>query len=361
MFDFIPLEYYSKLFYYVTLLMVLISFFALQINNKHSNSTTFNLVLMVGLIIYIGFRPISGGMFGDMRTYANIFEAYVKGYEGTFDQDIGFDWFMQKTAQLINIELFFLLVAFIYVFAHFWASKRFFSNYWHYAFLIFIASFSFWSYGTNGLRNGLAAALVVLAFSFERKKIIAIVLALVAVSFHKSMLLPVIAYFLTFVNNNSKYYVIFWVLCIPISLAAGGAFELFFAGLGFDDQRLVYLTDGNVNDDEFSSTGFRWDFLLYSTTAVASGFYFVILKQFKDVLYQRLFNVYLLSNAFWILVIRANFSNRFAYLSWFIMGLVIIYPFLKGTFIKNQPKVLGWVLLVYFLFTFMLNVVLAKA
>lgn len=359
MFDFIPLEYYSKLFYYVTLLMVLISFFALQTNNKNSNSTTFNLVLMAGLIIYIGFRPISGGMFGDMRTYANIFVAYVNGYEGNFDQDPGFDWFMRNTAIFLTIDFFFLIVAFIYVYAHFWASKRIFSNYWYYAFLIFIASFSFWSYGTNGIRNGLAAALLLLAFSFDRKKGIAIVLALVAVSFHKSMLLPVVAYFLTFVNNNSKYYLLLWVLSIPISLVSGGSFELFFASLGFDDQRLGYLTDGNVNDDEFSSTGFRWDFLAYSATAVASGFYFVIKKQFKDVLYQRLFNVYLLSNAFWILVIRANFSNRFAYLSWFMMGLVIIYPFLKGTFMENQPKVLGWVLLVYFLFTFMLNVVLA--
>lgn len=360
MFEFIPLEYYTKTFYYVTLLLVLISFFAMQKNNKNNNSTTFNFVLMIGLIIYIGFRPISGGMFGDMKTYANYFEAYASGYIGKFDQDPGFDWFMRKSAAFLNLDLFFLVVAFIYVYAHYWASKRFFSNYWYYAFLIFVGSFSFWSYGTNGLRNGLAAAFLILAFSFDRKKVIAIVLALVAVSFHKSMLLPVAAYFLTYLNNNSKYYLLVWLVCIPISLAAGGAFELFFASLGFDDSRLSYLTDGNVNDDEFSSAGFRWDFLVYSATAVAAGFYFVIKKQFKDVLYQRLFNVYLLSNAFWILVIRANFSNRFAYLSWFMMGLIIIYPFLKGNFIKNQPKVLGWVLLFYFLFTFILNVILVR-
>jgi len=361
MFDFIPLEYYTKLFYFVTLLLVLISFFALQSNNKLSDSTSVQIVLMIGLILYIGFRPISGGWFVDMRTYANEFEAYSNGYTGSFEQDTGFEWFMSNAAIFFNVEFFFLLVAFIYVYAHFWAAKLFFNFYWYYAFLFFIASFSFWSYGTNGIRSGLAAALVLLAFSFERKKYIAILLAIVAVSFHKSMLLPVAAYFLTFVNNNSKYYLLAWLLCIPISLAAGSVFEIFFASLGFDDQRLSYLTEGNVNDDDFSSIGFRWDFLLYSATAVAAGFYFVILKKYKDKLYQRLFNVYLLSNAFWILVIRANFSNRFAYLSWFMMGLVIIYPFLKGTFMKNQPKVLGGGLLIYFLFTFILNVVLAKS
>ncbi len=356
----IPLEYYTKLFYYVTFLLVLISYFSLRSVNKLKPSNFAQVLLMMGLIAYIGFRPISGRYFGDMSTYANTFKAYTSGYEGKFEQDPGFDLFMKYTAQLLNVEFFFLLIAFIYVYAHFWASKRFFATNWYIAFLIFITSFSFWAAATNGLRNGVAAALVLLAFSFERKKIIAIALALIAVSFHKSMLLPVVAYFLTFINNNSKYYALVWVLCIPISLTAGGSFELFFAGLGFDDDRLGYLTDGNVNDDEFSSTGFRWDFFIYSATAVAAGFYFVILKNFKDSLYQRMFNVYLLSNAFWILVIRANFSNRFAYLSWFMMGLIIIYPFLKGTFIKNQPKVLGWVLLVYFLFTFMLNVVLAK-
>lgn len=360
MFDFIPLEYYTKLFYYVTFLLVLISYFSLQTANKLKPSTFAQVLLMIGLIVYIGFRPISGIWFGDMGTYAKFFEAYSNGYVGTFDQDQGFDWFMRNIASFINLDFFFLVVAFIYVYGHYWASKRFFSGYWYYGFIIFVGSFSFWGAATNGLRNGLAAALVLLAFSFERKKLIAIALALIAVSFHKSMLLPVVAYLLTFVNNNSKYYLFVWVLCIPISLAAGGAFELFFASLGFDDKRLSYLTDGNVNDDDFSSTGFRWDFLAYSATAVVSGFYFVILKNFKDFLYQRMFNVYLLSNAFWILVIRANFSNRFAYLSWFMMGLIIVYPFLKGNFMKNQPKILAIVLLIYFLFTFVLNVVLAK-
>ncbi len=355
----IPVEYYTAFYYYAIFLLVLISFFSLQSNNKLKPTTLPQIILMVGLVFYVGLRPISW-RFGDMTTYADIFNAYASGYIGKFEQDQGFDWFMRNTATFFNIDFFFLLAGFIYVYAHFWASKRFFKTYWYYAFLILIASFSFWSYSTNGIRNGLAAALVLLAFSFEKKKIIAIVLAIIAVSFHKSMLLPVVAYFLTFVNNNSKYYLFIWLLCIPISLAAGGIFEIFFASLGFDDKRLSYLTDGNVNDDDFSSTGFRWDFLVYSATAVVSGFYFVILKKFKDVLYERMFNVYLLSNAFWILVIRANFSNRFAYLSWFMMGLVIIYPFLKQNFMKNQTKVLGWVLLVYFLFTFLLNVILAK-
>ena len=174
------------------------------------------------------------------------------------------------------------------------------------------------------------------------------------------MSLPVLAYALTFANNNSKYYFLMWLLCIPASLIFGSAFEILFASIGIADQRLSYLTEGNVNDDDFSSIGFRWDFLLYSASAVFAGYYFIIKKQFKDALYQRLLNVYLISNGFWILVIRANFSNRFAYLSWFMMGLVIIYPFLKGNLLKNQTQTLAYVLLVYSLFTLVLNVLLVN-
>ena len=129
------------------------------------------------------------------------------------------------------------------------------------------------------------------------------------------------------------------MLCIPISLAAGGFWENFFGSLGFQDDRLSYLTEGNVNDDDFSSTGFRWDFLLYSATAVYAGWYFIIKKGFEDKIYFWLFNTYVFANAFWILVIRANFSNRFAYLSWFMMALVIIYPLLKKEMIKPKLNV----------------------
>ena len=225
-------------------------------------------------------------------------------------------------------------------------------------FVVFISSFSFWAYGINGIRNGLAASIVLYAFTFENKRVWGITIALSGILFHKAMLLPVMAYLLTFFYNNRVAYLRLWLLSIPISLAAGGSFEVFFASLGFEDERVGYLVDGNVNNDVFASTGFRWDFLLYSASAVFIAWYFIVKKNFKDQLYHRIFNVYLISNAFWILVIRANFSNRFAYLSWFMMGLVVIYPFLKQQMIPNQARKTAVVVFVYFMFTFLLNVLL---
>ena len=120
------------------------------------------------------------------------------------------------------------------------------------------------------------------------------------------------------------------MLCIPLSLVSGGFWEGLFAGF-MADERSSYLTDGNINNDSFSSSGFRWDFLLYSASAVYTAYFFIFKKNFTDQRYNRLVCVYLAANAFWVLVIRANFSNRFAYLSWFMMGIVIVYPFLTNS------------------------------
>ena len=117
-----------------------------------------------------------------------------------------------------------------------------------------------------------------------------------------------------------------------------------------------------LNKDEYASsfayTGFRWDFLLYSSTAVFASYYFRFKKAFNDDFYNRLSNTFLVANSIWILVIQASFSNRFAYLSWFMMGLIIIYPFLKQVFWNNQFKIIALVILIYYIFTYLMNFIL---
>lgn len=55
---------------------------------------------------------------------------------------------------------------------------------------------------------------------------------------------------------------------------------------------------------------------------------------------------------FWVLVIRANFSDRFAYLSWFMYALVMMYPLLESpdSFNNVRQKIFG--LYLYNLFTY---------
>ncbi|MFA9189953.1 EpsG family protein [Flavobacterium sp. FZUC8N2.13] len=315
--------------------------------------TTF---LVIFTIFYIGFRPLSF-VFGDMGTYAEIFNKYQLGIDNSyFKEDYLFEFFIRTCAQTMSVEVFFLLCAILYVLPLWVACKKWFKDYAFYAFLALITSFSFWSFGTNGIRNGIATSIFLYALSRDKLSI-KILFIIIAFGFHKSIAIPVAALILTYFYSNPKKYFYGWLLCIPLSLVSGGFWEGLFAGF-MADERSSYLTDGNINNDSFSSSGFRWDFLLYSASAVYTAYFFIFKKNFTDQRYNRLVCVYLAANAFWVLVIRANFSNRFAYLSWFMMGIVIVYPFLTKIQIKKQHQVLGLVLLAYFGFTFLMNVIL---
>ena len=362
MFDIIPITSYSSLYFFFMLFVLLIVFLrSLSVSITDSKNIKSNQSLSLFLLffttLYIGFRPLSYA-FGDMTTYAQIFERYKNGDPIGFNGDIGFDIFTKLCTSFMDIQMFFFLCAILYILPLWVACKTWFKEYAFYAFLALITSFSFWSFGTNGIRNGIATSLFLYALSRE-KLIFKIIYIVVAIGMHKSVLIPTVALFLTYFYTNPKKFMYGWLLCIPISLISGGFWEGLFAGF-MGDERASYLTDGNINNDSFSSSGFRWDFLLYSASAVYVAYYFIFKKNFKDKKYDQLVCIFLASNAFWILVIRANFSNRFAYLSWFMMGVVIVYPFLTKIQIKNQHKVLGVVLLAYFSFTYIMNVIFTQ-
>lgn len=361
MIDFIPIKYYTPLYYHVLFALVLLTVLHSQLldidEKKNKNFIAFSGgFLLVFVLFYMGLRPIHG-VFVDMTTYAKLFERIADGHNVTLNEDIGFDLFMRFSAKIMTVQTFFFVCAIIYVIPLWYLSKKWFNRYWFYAFLMLVGSFSFWAYGTNGIRNGMATTLFLFALAFDERKKVMIMLLLLACSIHKSLVLPVLIFGLTFLNNDPKKYFMFWFMAIPLSLSLGSFWESLFAGLGFGDDRMSYLTEGNVNDDTFSSTGFRWDFVLYSAAGVFAGYYYIIKKGFKDIMYHRLLNTYLVVNAFWILIIRANFSNRFAYLSWFMMGLVIIYPLLKQKIISMQHKRMVIILFVYFMFTYFMSIV----
>ena len=350
--------------------MLLLVFFSFFSSNTYSiddvsftrNSSIIGHFILVFIIFYIGLRPISGKYFGDMGSYAFQYEDFVAGEKVDFinSKDLGFDIYMKLCSEIMSVEFFFLMCAILYVVPLYLAVKKILNKYWFYPFFFLVISFSFWSYGTNGLRNGIATSLFIYAITRDDKKKI-ITFLIIASLFHKSIYIPLLAYIISLLYKNTKTYIIIWLLAIPLSLALGSFWEGFFANLNlFDSDRFEGYLDGDEEfQEQFSSLGFRWDFLVYSATGVLSGWYFIIKKGFNDKYYTIFFNIYLITNSFWILIIRANFSNRFAYLSWFLLGLVISYPFAKEKFFNSQHRNLGIILLAYFAFTFLMNVILA--
>lgn len=307
------------------------------------------LFLCLVLSFWIGLRPVSFA-FGDTVNYA-------REYNMMDPQHISMDWSGEWIWQwLMNgckaagfgLPVFFTIVAAGYVLSAFWAVKLFLPKDPLLGTVFLLSSLMFFPFAVNGLRNGLACHLVLLgaAWLFDDKWVPGSLTLLVALGFHRSVLLPILAIvFARFIFRNVRYAIVIWFLAIFVSLVAGEAFTSFFAGLGFDDRMSQYATSTDMS--QFSRVGFRWDFLLYSTAPVVMAWYVCIKKDLQDNWYNALCTVYCLCNAFWVLVIRSAFSNRFAYLSWFLYPIVIAYPLVNMPIREDQDRFTGWVLIAY--------------
>jgi hypothetical protein len=363
----VPLELYTPVYYNILLLFVLILYFIVIKKQEQQEVTASHLngigVFLFGFVfLYMALRPISY-TFGDMGEYAKGFISLVNNSNNLINTDLAFDYLMLFCAKIMTVELFFVTCALLYILPLYMVSKKYFGKFWVYSFFMLVLSMSFWAYGTNGIRNGLATSFFL--FALSRDKLASkIGFMIIAVLFHKSLIVVTFAFILSKYYSNSKAYILGWFLFIPLSLALGSFWENFFMGLGLvEDEKIASYLSGT---DEFLDkivevkVGFRWDFLVYSATGVFAGWYFIVKRKFKDSHYIQLYNIYIIVNAFWVLVIRANFSNRFAYLSWFMLSLIIIYPLLKQDFFENQYKVLAKIIFCYFLFTYILNFVLTN-
>ncbi|WP_103865538.1 EpsG family protein [Aquimarina sp. I32.4] len=352
----VPLEYYYPLYINLCLFLVLFTVLhTLILKMDESKNIGFinvsGYILLFFLIFYLGQRPIHR-IFGDTVNYNFAFKKYQSGAEILNFDDYGWDVFMKTLSNWMSIHTFLTICTFIYIYPLYKISIFLFDKYWYYAFIMFIISFSFWTYGVNGVRNGAATSIFLWGLCFHKKKVIMGLFFLWATLFHKTLYLPIFAFILTYFYNNPKVYFKGWLFCIPLSLVMGGVWITLFASLGFADDRLSGYLTSESEAGTFTSTGFRWDFLFHSAFAVFAGWYFIYKKHFEDKFYFQLLNTYLVCNGFWILIIKANYSNRFAYLSWFMMGLIIIYPLLKQQFFKKQHFMIGKVMVAYFSFTY---------
>ena len=125
---------------------------------------------------------------------------------------------------------------------------------------------------------------------------------------------------------------------------------------GFDDRLEGYLID--VDHSGFSHTGFRWDFILYSIMPIWLGYYILVKKGIRNRIYEVLISTYVLANAFWVMIIRAHFSDRFAYLSWFLYPIVIAYPlFSIDVWGHKQGRIARNILYAHLSFTIFMNLI----
>ena len=321
-------------FYYQPLYLAAVLFLSLWVSVRritspdytHQQKGTFWLfpfLISVVFAVWLGLRPVSSA-FGDTVNYA--LEYRTKGI-----YDVRMDWSREwiwqwlmiacKSAGL-SVNTFFLIVELIYVLSAFFAVKRFMPKDQMLGMLFVAGSLMFFTFGVNGIRNGMACHLVLLAISLllDDKYFLGGLLCLIAFGIHRSTILPIAASLVAILGvRDYRYALGFWIASIFISLVAGSSVSEFFASLGFDDS---------------------------------------VKRKIKDNWYNVICMTYCLCNAFWIMVIRSAYSNRFAYLSWFIYPIVIAYPLINLPVWEDQDRKTGWILLAYVVFTaFMLTII----
>lgn len=313
------------------------------------------IILMTIISLFIGDRPVSGLYFHDMAGYSSIYSIQM-GEHFDFDwsaTNFLFDNYLLFLASLsIPQEFFYLSIAFIYFSCMAWACSSLFPRDKMAAFLVCLGAFSTFSYGTNGIKAGVAASIFLVAIAlYEKRKLLwAILFALISLGFHHSMIVLVAAFVVCHFVRNSKVYFAFWAFAFVIALLHITFFQQLFAGFA-DEQGASYLTgtEGYMRRDIFG--GFRIDFIIYSSAPIVVGWHALIRKRIVSKEYSFILNLYLLSNAIWLLCMYAEFTNRIAYLSWFMLPIVLIYPFLNEKWGKKQYQTFRWVALGHLGFT----------
>ena len=357
--DFIPAEYYSiinLLFVIILTLNVIPRYSRVRTNALLVSRTNTGLLIAVFFCLFIGLRPISE-IFVDMTQYQGFYERWSGSFHfSLFAENFIYDNLMYFCASIqFPPVLYYLMIASIYYGCTYIACRRFFANDSAAAFVVFLAAFSTFSYGTNGIKAGAAAAIFLVALAYRDKLWLSVILAIVSLGFHHAMQLPVAAYVLTLLYKNPKVYFAAWVFCFLMAAAHITAFQTIFAGFS-DERGAGYL----MSDDKGwgGKGGFRIDFILYSAMPVLVGYYTIYKKKMQlSKFYTNLLNMYLCTNGIWMLCMYVEFTNRIAYLSWFMYPIVLIYPFLKEEWGPSRYKTFAKVAYAHLAFTAFMTLV----
>ena len=353
------------------IIVTIITLFVCARYNKRKDDITYSFkqrkrdgtfILVIFLVLFIGFRPKSH-IFVDMMNYITFYHAFYEGETFIFDKEaenLLFDnYFAWIGSMNLGTTFLFVTIAVVYFICTYIACRRMFPQDTLAAYLVFLAAFSTFSYATNGIKAGAAGSIFLMALSYRRNLKICIPLILISWGFHHSMILPIVALALTLVYKNSKIYFIGWCFCLLISMAHITFFQELFAGILSDSGDSSGANYLNAVDNEWGGRiGFRIDFVIYSAMPILVGYWAVYKKRMQlSKIYTCLLNLYMTLNGTWMLCMYANFTNRIAYLSWFLYPIVLIYPYLNENWGPTRYKAFSLVMLAHLGFTLFMEFV----
>ena len=347
--------------YYQYIYLIIITLFVVGVMSYYSTLTRPSFIegrnhsmkggaflLLVFLVFFIGFRPNSY-LFADHMNYYYY-------YREALGQPFMFDWHLENiifdnfwlflASNHVPIIVFYVFWDFVIFYCMYLCCKKLFPFDTLLAFLVCLSAFSTFASSVNGFKGGAAASVFLVAIAYKDHRALSVILALVSYGLHHSMQLLVVAYLVTFLIKNVKWYFYLWTVCLVLSALHFTAAQTFFGSIT-DEKGASYLI---ANDDGFM-TGFRLDFILYSSVPVLMGYYMLFRQKINNETYNFMLKLYLLTNSIWMLCMYSSFTNRIAYLSWFMYPIVLLYPILQTEYRSKAKKILSFVVYGHLTFT----------
>lgn len=314
-------EQYVNLYY--VLLSFLLLFFLLVDNNLESAKGRLLFIAILSFL-FMGLRPFSQ-IFTDMGSYVGFYNASSNMETIVGMSDSGFVAYMKIMSHFFSAKVWLFITALIYVLGYCILYLTLSGRKSGFIFLILYLSFSFFPYGTNTIRAGLANSLfmVSLALFLKNRFVIAACFSLLAFSFHSSMSMLILSAVCSILYKNMKSYYYFWIICLVLSLLLGNSVSDYLSSVvTFDDRFTSYVKN--------SDNSFRWDFFIFGVIPLVWSFVLWNKIKYRNAIYFWLVRIFIMVNGFWLLIIRANFSDRFAYMSWSLIPIILTYPLLDN-------------------------------
>lgn len=275
-----------------------------------------------------------GDIVKDKLAYSNL---YITGFDDVA-KDIGWVVYSNIIKNILgdNVYLYFTITALLYCGSYLYFGKVIFGGKKAFTFIVLATGLlGFASYGCNTLRQGLALSSFLVAFALKKRNI-QYLLFLISITLHISLVLLIGSCFITSKFDNTKKYISVWIICFILS-ALGFNLISYFSSLGGADYRFIeYSLGAESARDSIFSVGFRLDFILYSLIPLIYASYLKYKCKIIDVFYNRVLNLYICVNSIWLLIIRLPYTDRFAYLSWFLIPILLYYPYSKGLIYENK-------------------------
>ena len=194
----IPAALYQPIYLLAVTLMTLFSMSLYgrwgKLLKSSNTSQIISIFMLVMVVMFIGTRPVSGAYFVDMAGYS-------ASYEKLLNEPFYFDWdvdnliwdnfFVWMASQGISFSTWLILVASAYFGLMYLACRKLFGNDVLIAFLTYLGAFSTFSYGTNGMKAGVAASVFLVAMAYRDKLWLSIPIALLSYGFHHSMIMVI--------------------------------------------------------------------------------------------------------------------------------------------------------------------------